>query len=128
MSRIRIISRLCFVVSNKIHDFVFTFPRNLSRRKKQINRKVSSDSNRLSANPQNGQTHSNNSSALVFDHFVGLALKGLIRNNVVCFEIQNKKFNHAKCSLLLKKNCRKLQILSIPTLTHFKPMFHFYTP
>ena len=32
--------------------------------------------------PQNGQTHSNNSSAItncliVFDHFVGLALKGL---------------------------------------------------
>ena len=26
---------------------------------------------------QNGQTHSNSSSANVFDHFVGLALKGL---------------------------------------------------
>ena len=39
--------------------------------------------NPLSANPQNGQTHSNNSSTtadglFVFDHFVGLALKGLI--------------------------------------------------
>ena len=30
----------------------------------------------LSANPQNGQTHSNNCLS-VFDHFVGLVLKGL---------------------------------------------------
>ena len=51
---------------------------------------VVSQSNRMNAyglnltlwapTPQNGQTHSNNSSAeclSVFDHFVGLVLKGL---------------------------------------------------
>ena len=38
------------------------------------------DLNPLSAIPQNGQTHSNNSTTncfSMFDHFVGLALKGL---------------------------------------------------
>ena len=42
---------------------------------------------------QNGQTHSNNSSAIwrrivwVFDHFVGLALKGLRYNAMCCSKV-----------------------------------------
>ena len=58
--------------------------------------------------PQNGQTHSNNLSAIyqqivcVFDHFVGLAIKGLkkgkIEENGSVFEkVRNSKsilFNH----------------------------------
>ena len=42
--------------------------------------------NPLSANLQNGQTHSNNCLS-VFDHFVGLVLKGLM----LSFLVFNKK-------------------------------------
>ena len=49
--------------------------------------------------PQNGQTHSNNSSAIcqqivsVFDHFVGLALKGL------SFEVDGMVQNNKKMNI-----------------------------
>ena len=57
----------------------------LTRRSKNNNRNSNRSSRNVSpssANPTNGQTQSNNSSALfncsiAFDNFVGLALKGL---------------------------------------------------
>ena len=44
---------------------------------------------------QNGRTHSNNSSLSVFDHFTGLALKGL-RNILICSSLPRKIFNKHK--------------------------------
>ena len=44
--------------------------------------------------PQNGQTHSNNSSATadellsLFDHFMGLPFKGLISKKLSIFEVE----------------------------------------
>ena len=42
---------------------------------------ASSSSPQFAPTPQNGQTHSNNSSAVADDHFEGLALKGLNKRN-----------------------------------------------
>ena len=45
----------------------------------------------LAPTPQNNQTHSNNSSAAacvsVFDHFVGLAFKGVKYTSTLCYVI-----------------------------------------
>ena len=57
----------------------------------------------LRANPQNGQTHSNNSSPTnclsVFDHFVGLPLKGYWKFGVRV----SKKRNTPKITEKLRK-------------------------
>ena len=58
--------------------------------------------------PQNGQTHSNNWSAIanclsVFDHFVGLALKGLLSKNHSCILVLSHLSEMAGSNTIIAK-------------------------